>query len=122
MGANRYRNPDEDLPADFEQQREAYYQALKQPYKVEDFIAPLKQAMSESLKTFNDGLPKNSYIKILSKQNGWIRLKPLEKQIEPVNLLRLKTELIQRWPMTSLLDILKEADLRIGFVENLFLL
>ena len=27
-GANRYRNPEEDLPADFEQQREVYYQAL----------------------------------------------------------------------------------------------
>ncbi len=118
VGANRYRNPDEDLPADFEQQREAYYQALKQPTAVEDFIAPLKQAMSEALKTFNDGLPKNSSVKILKKQNGWIRLSPLEKQTEPVNLLRLKTELIKRWPMTSLLDILKEADLRIGFTEN----
>lgn len=118
VGANRYRNPDEDLPADFEQQREAYYQALKQPTAVEDFIAPLKQAMEETLKTFNDGLPKNSSVQILNKQNGWIRLSPLEKQTEPVNLLRLKSELIKRWPMTSLLDILKEADLRIGFTEN----
>jgi len=118
VGANRYRNPDEDLPADFEQQREAYYQVLKQPPYVEDFIAPLKQAMAEALLSLNEGLPKNSSVKILSKQNGWIRLKPLEKQTEPVNLLRLKTELIQRWPMTSLLDILKEADLRIGFTEN----
>jgi TnpA family transposase len=118
VGANRYRNPDEDLPADFEQQRAAYYQALKQPVEVEDFITPLKQAMADALLTLNNGLPKNSRLKILNKNNGWIRLSPLEKQPEPVNLLRLKTELIQRWPMTSLLDILKEADLRIGFTDN----
>jgi TnpA family transposase len=37
---------------------------------------------------------------------------------EPVNLLKLKSELSKRWSMTSLLDILKEADLRIGFTDN----
>jgi hypothetical protein len=31
VGANRYRNPEEDLPADFEAQRLEYFQALKQP-------------------------------------------------------------------------------------------
>jgi hypothetical protein len=117
VGANRYRNPEEDLPADFEFQREVYYQALKQPISVEDFTAPLKQAMVEALNTLNDGLPKNSQVEILKKNNGWIRLSPLDKQPEPTNILRLKTELIQRWPMTSLLDILKEADLRIDFTE-----
>lgn len=30
-GANRYRNPDEDLPADFEARRTSYYQALNLP-------------------------------------------------------------------------------------------
>lgn len=117
VGANRYRNPDEDLPSDFEQQRENYYQALKQPLSVEEFITPLKQAMITALTTLDKGLPKNPSVKILNKNEGWICLSPLEKQPEPVNLLRLKTELIRRWPMTSLLDILKEADLRIGFTE-----
>ena len=41
----------------------------------------------------------------------------MDKQLESVNLLALKTELVRRWPMTGLLDILKEADLRIGFTE-----
>ena len=31
VGANRYRNPDDDLPADFEQNREDYYRALNLP-------------------------------------------------------------------------------------------
>lgn len=117
VGANRYRNPDRDLPTDFEQQRQIYYQALEQPLSVEEFINPLKQAMMTSLATLNDGLPKNSKVKILTKNNGWICLSPLDKQPDPVNILRLKTELIRRWPMTSLLDILKEADLRIRFTE-----
>lgn len=31
VGADRYRNPDEDLPTDFEERREENYKALKQP-------------------------------------------------------------------------------------------
>jgi len=30
VGANRYRNPNEDVPADFETQRTAYYQVLNE--------------------------------------------------------------------------------------------
>ena len=48
---------------------------------------------------------------------GQIRLSPLEAQPEPTNIARLKTELVGRWLMTSLLDILKEADLREGFTD-----
>jgi len=43
VGANRYRNPDEDLPSDFEERREENYKALKQPLDAETFIATLKQ-------------------------------------------------------------------------------
>ena len=41
-GANRYRNPDEDLPADFEAQRTPYYQALHLPLEPDRFIADLQ--------------------------------------------------------------------------------
>jgi len=41
----------------------------------------------------------------------------LEKQEDPAGLAALKTEIGRRWPMTSLLDMLKEADLRIGFTD-----
>ena len=73
--------------------------------------------MEEALETLNRGLPENSHVKILEKGNGWISLSPLEAQPEPVGLTALKTELGQRWPMTSLLDILKETELRVGFTE-----
>ncbi len=59
VGANRYRNPEEDLPTDFEQQREVYYQALQQPEDVEAFISNLQQQMTDGLAQLDRGIPKN---------------------------------------------------------------
>jgi TnpA family transposase len=118
VGANRYRNPEQDLPTDFEVERVTYYQALKQPLDVEVFVGGLQEQMKQSLSSFNDTLPSNDKVKLLQKHNGWIQVSPLTAQAEPRNLVRLKTDLIQRWPMTSLLDMLKEADLRIGFTQT----
>ena len=42
---------------------------------------------------------------------------PLTAQAEPVNLARLKAVLNERWPSTSLLDILKETELRLGITD-----
>ena len=58
-GADRFRNPDEDLPADFDAQRTTYYAALQQPESADDFIAGVRKAMEVRLSRFNDGLPKN---------------------------------------------------------------
>ncbi|MGI6120574.1 MAG: Tn3 family transposase, partial [Desulfosporosinus sp.] len=117
-GADRYRNPDEDLPADFEIRREENYKALNQPMDAESFINALKQAMTEGLERLDVGLPKNPKVRITDKGNGWITLSPLEPQAEPANLTRIKAELLRRWPMTSLLDVLKETDLRLSFTDK----
>lgn len=119
VGADRYRNPEQDLPSDFDTQRTIYYQALQQPVDVEVFINGLHQQMKQSLAAFNDTLPSNPKVKLLEKQNGWIQLSPLTAQPEPKQLVRLKSTLVERWSMTSLLDMLKEADLRIGFTQCL---
>jgi Domain of unknown function (DUF4158)/Tn3 transposase DDE domain len=118
VGANRYRNPEEDLPTDFEQQREVYYQALQQPEDVEAFITHLQQQMTDGLRRLDQGMPKNEPVKILTKNNGWIKLSPFAALPEPLNLKRLKTEIEQRWSMTSLLDMLKETDLRVNFTQH----
>jgi hypothetical protein len=44
-------------------------------------------------------------------------LTPLQEQPEPPNIVALTAALVQRWPMTNLLDILKETELRVGFTE-----
>lgn len=118
VGANRYRNPEEDLPTDFEQQKEAYYQALQQPEDVEVFISNLQQQMTDGLTKLDQGMPKNEPVKILTKNNGWIKLSPFAALPEPLNLKRLKKEIEQRWSMTSLLDMLKETDLRVNFTQH----
>jgi TnpA family transposase len=118
VGANRYRNPEEDLPADFDSRRIEYYEALRQPLVVETFIQQLQGAMATELQALDKELPRNKHVKILDRGGGWISVTPLDPQPEPVNLGRLKAEVGQRWPMTSLLDILKETDLRVNFSEQ----
>ncbi len=46
-----------------------------------------------------------------------IIVSPLDPQPESPGLAAIKTDLGRRWPMIGLLDVLKEADLRIGFTE-----
>jgi hypothetical protein len=119
VGANRYRNPDEDLPADFEANRDEYYKALDLPLDADRFISQVQDEMREALDTLNRGLKKNPDVCIGPKGGGWITLTPLDKQPDPPNLKAFKAELNATWPMTSLLDMVKETDLRLGFTDVL---
>lgn len=77
--------------------------------------------MTKALNKLDQGIPKNNKVRILAKGkgNGRISISPFDPVPEPVNLSRLKAEIMKRWPMTSLLDILKEADLRVNFTDLL---
>jgi hypothetical protein len=118
-GAHRFRNPDEDLPQDFDIRRDEYYTALGQPLKARQFVEELHRKMEVALTTFDANLPANPKVKIVTtkKGKGRICLTPLEEQPEPPNISALTTALVQRWPMTNLLDILKETELRVRFTE-----
>jgi TnpA family transposase len=118
VGANKYRNPDDDLPQDFETQREVYYRALGQPLDAEEFVRTLQQQMMAALEAFDRTLPKNPNVRLLEKKGGWIALSPLSPQEEPTHLVKLKAEITKRWSMTSLLDMLKETDLRVDFTKH----
>jgi TnpA family transposase len=115
-GAKRYGNPEADLPQDFEARREIYYRDLQQPLDATAFISQLQQEMAEALSLLDKALPSNPTVRISKK--GHITVSPLKAQSEPLNLLRLKTEVGERWSMTSLLDMLKETDLRVHFTEQ----
>jgi TnpA family transposase len=114
-GADRYRNPEEDLPQDFEEQREAYYAALELPSEANRFIDSLRQEMIDVLDTLERSISRNPHVRI--KTSGQIVVSPLPGQTEAQNLARLKAEIAGEYPMTSLLDMLKEADLRLGFSD-----
>ncbi len=117
-GADRYRNPDEDVPSDFSAKRAIYYAALALPQAADDFVQQVKRQLEQALQTLNDTLPTNPAVAILPKSGGWIRVSPLLKQEEPANLRYLKHEIRQRWWMTSLLDMVKEVDFRVGFSDS----
>jgi TnpA family transposase len=117
VGAERFRNPDDDLPDDFEQRRASYYESLGLPRSAQDFTAGVRREMTAALAHLDNTLSSNPHVKILAR--GRISLSPLEAQPDPLNLAALKGELNARWPMTGLLDILKETDLRVAFTDQL---
>lgn len=119
VGADRYRNPDEDLPADFVERRALYYEALGLPLDIDAFIAGLQGEMRAGLAGLNAGLPQNPQVRITSRRGGWITVSPLRARPDPESIEALKAEVTAIWPMTSLLDIVKETDLRLGFTNAL---
>jgi TnpA family transposase len=119
VGADRYRNPDDDLPADFEANREACYKALDLPLDADRFITQLQDEMREALNTLDSGIRKDPHVRIGPKSGGWITLTPLDAKPDPPNLIAFKSELTATWPMTSLLDMVKETDLRLRFTDVL---
>jgi TnpA family transposase len=117
-GSKRYRNPDDDLPQDFSQKRETYYEQLNQPIQPAIFIQSLQQTMQEALTHLNQDLPSNDKVSLRAVGKNRIKLTPLTPQAEPGQLRSLKREVTNRWPMTTLLDVLKEVELRTGFTEH----
>lgn len=119
MGAAKYCNPDEDLPQDFSAKKAMYFERIKADANPHVFVKNIERGMREALSRLDASIPSNEDVKILSKKGGWISLTPLSPQDDPPNLARLKQEVTARWSMTTLLDILKEAELRIGFTSKL---
>lgn len=117
-GADRFRNPDEDLPADFAAKRDKYYESLGQPLDPDGFVDAIKTSLATALRGLNTSMPKNESVRVSSYGPHPISLSPTPPQQEPPNLHRLKQELGRRWPMTGLLDVLKECDLRVGFTNE----
>lgn len=113
--ANRFRNPDEDVPDDFADKRPQYYRTLNLPLEAEQFVTTLQKQMRASLKQLNESLPNNRFVEIVEGQQKAIRVTPLTAQPHPTHLTALKNHIRQRWWMTSLLDIIKEVDDRVSF-------
>lgn len=120
-GGNRWRDPEDDLPGDFDTAREVHYAAICQPLDSTGFIAGLKQRMSEALTRLDTGLAENTTGGVrLTRRCGeqWISVPKLEKQPEPENLEKIKAEVARRWGTLDLLDVLKDADLLTDFTAE----
>jgi TnpA family transposase len=120
-GGNIWRNPDLDLPADFDDNRDVHYQALSKPRDPAAFIADLKKRHTAGLDMLNKALKKGTTggVKITKKKGEpWISVPPVAKQPEPENLKALKEEISRRWGVIDLLNLLKEVDHITGFTAD----
>ncbi|MTH94806.1 Tn3 family transposase, partial [Roseibium sp. RKSG952] len=59
VGADRYRNPDKDLPQDYEKRRSAYYAGLKLTQNARDFTASVRHELERELLLLNDTILEN---------------------------------------------------------------
>ncbi|MGB7962260.1 MAG: Tn3 family transposase [Propionicimonas sp.] len=112
-GAQRWRDPDADLPSDFADNRKTHYEALRRPLDPEEFITDLRGRMSAALAQLDVAVATGSSGGVtIGTRRGqpWITVPKLAAQPEAVGLAVLKDELIRRWGTLDLLDLLKEAD------------
>jgi len=117
VGADRYRNPDEDLPADFDVRRAVYYADLGLSQDAAAFTAGLRAEMTTALTGLDAALPGLRDVGLRWSGRNRIRLSRPEPQPEPPGLSALKAEIGRRWPMTALIDVVKETSLDTGLLD-----
>ena len=111
-GAKRWRDPAEDLPKDFEENRDVHYGSLGHPLDPAEFVADLKGKLARALSDFDRGLEEGTTggVRITTRHGRpWMSVPKIEKLPEPENLGALKAEVEKRWGTIDLLDVLKEA-------------
>ncbi|MEU7897959.1 Tn3 family transposase [Nonomuraea sp. NPDC049152] len=119
-GARRWRNPEEDLPTDFEDNRDVHYENLRQPLDATVFIETLKEAMRSSMAACGEAISRNrsggAKVKTHRGEPRW-HIPDLGKLAVPETLRALHTEVAARWGIIDLLDFLKESDFVTDFTD-----
>lgn len=118
VGADSWRNPDPNLPADFEARRVENYRELRKPLDPTVFIDELRHEMVAALGDLDAALPTLEWLEIAERAAGAIKLTKFEAAPEPRNLRRVKNEVQRRWGTVPLIDMLKEAVLRTGCLNE----
>jgi len=120
-GANIWRDPELDLPPDFEDNRDVHYRALSKPRDARAFITGLQARHTAALDRLNTALRKHTTggVKITTRKGAsWISVPPIAKAPEPITLAALKQEISRRWGVIDLLNVLKDVDHVIGFTAR----
>ena len=82
-GASQWRNPDDDLPADFDASRDVHYQALGKPRDPAAFISGLREQHATALGRLNDALAAGTTggVKITARRGEpWISVPHIPRQ------------------------------------------
>ncbi|KTD53859.1 Tn3 family transposase [Legionella sp. PATHC038] len=114
----KHRNPDEDLPNNFEEDKEVYFDELSLPLDGDVFIEQLKQRHTNALAALNGNIPKNTKVRISPQNGGRIIVTPLTPQAESNNIGIIKKHLQEKWEGTNLIDMIKEVDLENQFTHD----
>lgn len=121
MGGVRWRNPEDDLPGDFDDTREVHYAALRQPTDPTAFVESLRERMTTALGRLDAALVDDTaggvQIKV-RKGEPWISVPKLSALAEPQHLQAIKEEVVRRWGTIDLLDVLKDADFLAEFTTE----
>ena len=121
-GAKNFRNPQEDLPNDWETKRLRYYEMLSQNPKAEKFVSDLKEQMHEALHNFNLNIPQNQTVKIYAPNEtsykGLFSLSRMDAQDEPQNIEEMKHIIGRDFGILDLLDVFVEADNLADFTSS----
>ncbi|CAO5680917.1 MAG: Tn3 family transposase ISNpu13 [Holosporales bacterium] len=120
QGSLRYRDPKEDLPQDFKENIDSYLTLLKLPKDADTFIKSLKKNLKKALKNLDDTILSNKKVVIKDRsKKGAIKVTPHDPQDLPPNLHLLHQKIVEQWGSISLMDVLKETDLRLEFSKKL---
>jgi len=68
VGADRWRNPAQDLPIDFEQRRIEHYGALRKPLDPTEFIDEMRQEMRAELEALHVALPDCAWLELKERR------------------------------------------------------
>ncbi len=115
-GGKRWRNPEDDLPGDFEDTRDVHYAAIRQPTDPTAFIDGLRDRMAAALARLDQALvdgptgPAGGVRLTTRRGEPWIVVPKPGALPEPGHLHALKDEVARRWGTLDLLDVLKDAD------------
>ncbi len=89
--ARRWRDPDHDLPADFEATKDVHYESLRQPTDPAEFISGLRERMRLALARFDKAITNDSCggVRVVTRHGDpWITVPRMDALPEPVRLDR----------------------------------
>ena len=120
-GTYKFRNPDLDLPCDWNIRRIEYFQKLHVPMNPHQFVESIKQEMSQALDKVNEYFNKKRDVYIYypgtGDEKGYIRIPKLIKQPDRPIIQDIKGDVLKRWGTLDLLDILIETDRQVHLTD-----
>ena len=116
----KYCDPEKDFPSDFYSRKNYYCDLLNLDTAGDVEVSKVKQSLLKVTKELNETIGSNPNVRIgIKRGKPHIYVTPHVAQEEPQNLVMLKQNILKKWGNLSLLNILKESDIRIGLTTEI---